>query len=122
MQAEDNKTLEGSIAVVTGAARSIGLACARRMAEQGATVVMTDIDSDEGRARCEELKTAGLHVDFQSLDVASEEGWQALLDHVLADYGRLDVLVNNEGPKGVPENYNPYVVAQKAPGENGHVA
>ena len=97
VQAEDNKTLEGSIAVVTGAARSIGLACARRMAEQGATVVMTDIDSDEGRARCEELKTAGLHVDFQSLDVASEEGWQALLDHVLADYGRLDVLVNNAG-------------------------
>jgi NAD(P)-dependent dehydrogenase (short-subunit alcohol dehydrogenase family) len=97
VQAEDNKRLKGSIVVVTGAARSIGLACAQRMAEQGATVVMTDIDSEEGQARCEELQATGLQVDFQSLDVSSEEGWQALLDHVLCEYERLDVLVNNAG-------------------------
>ena len=97
MRSTEQKVLQGEVAVVTGAARSIGLACARAMAEQGATVVMTDLDETEGQLRCNELTAAGLAVSFQPLDVASEEGWQALMDFVLASHGRLDILVNNAG-------------------------
>lgn len=96
-QAQNSNILDGSITVVTGAARSIGLACARVMAEQGATVVMADIDVSEGQARCQELQAAGLAVSFHPLDVASEAAWKTLMDDVLATHGRLDVLVNNAG-------------------------
>ncbi len=97
MQPDGPKLLQDSVAVVTGAARSIGLACARALAEQGATVIMTDLDAGEGQARCEDLSSAGLAVSFRSLDVASESGWQLVLDEVLAQHGRLDILVNNAG-------------------------
>lgn len=84
--------LDGKVCIVTGAARGIGAAIARAFHEEGATVVMTDVLADELHALAAELgQVAHCH------DVADEDGWAALLATVAADFGRLDVLVNNAG-------------------------
>ncbi|KQM21987.1 glucose 1-dehydrogenase [Novosphingobium sp. Leaf2] len=84
--------LDGKVCIVTGAARGIGAAIARAFHEEGATVVMTDLLEDQLHALAAEL---GQIAHLQ--DVAHEAGWQALVAQVEADFGRLDVLVNNAG-------------------------
>ena len=83
--------LHGKTALVTGAARGIGAAIARAFREEGADVVVTDIDAVAGQAAAD-----GIGACFIQLDVASEDGWQALAEAVPT----LDVLVNNAGITG----------------------
>ncbi|MGI9287474.1 MAG: SDR family NAD(P)-dependent oxidoreductase, partial [Pseudomonadales bacterium] len=85
--------VEGKIAIVTGAASGLGLACAQRLAEEGATVVVADVAEEQGRAAADGIVGA----EFAQLDVTSEPAWQALVDDVVNRHGRLDVLVNNAG-------------------------
>jgi NAD(P)-dependent dehydrogenase (short-subunit alcohol dehydrogenase family) len=87
--------LLGKVAVVTGAASGIGAATARRCAQEGARVVLTDVQAEKGAALAAEL---GQHFCVQ--DVTSEPGWVGLIEEVMSDYGRLDVLVNNAGVLG----------------------
>jgi len=90
-------TLAGRVALVTGAARGQGAAEARLLAENGAHVVITDVQ-DEGRRTAEEIdaSTPG-SAEFVALDVTDEAGWVTLAEDLRSRHGRLDVLVNNAG-------------------------
>jgi len=82
---------EARVALVTGAARGIGLACARRLAERGHAVVLTDVDEEAGAAAAAELRAGGHAASFAPLDVADPRAWAA----VAGSLERLDVLVSN---------------------------
>lgn len=84
--------LQGKIAIVTGAARGQGEATARLFAQQGATVVLTDVLVEQGEAVARDI---GASASFFRLDVTDEAGWSALVEQVIARHGRVDVLVNN---------------------------
>lgn len=89
--------IDGKVALVTGAAQGLGRAIAARLAEEGATLIITDIN---GRAI--ESAAAALGVHAMTQDVASEQGWQALVADVEARFGGLHILVNNAGIEGDP--------------------
>lgn len=84
--------LAGRVAVITGAGGGIGLAAARRMHAEGATIVVADIDADAGAAAADEL--SGL---FVPTDVADEDAVNALFDTAARRYGRIDIAFNNAG-------------------------
>lgn len=84
--------LAGRVAVITGAGGGIGLAAARRMHAEGATIVVADIDADAGAAAADEL--SGL---FVPTDVADEDAVNALFDTAVRRYGRIDIAFNNAG-------------------------
>jgi 3(or 17)beta-hydroxysteroid dehydrogenase len=86
--------LEGKIALITGAAMGLGAATARRLHREGAFVVLTDRNVDEGEKVAKEL---GERAEFRPLDVTQEAAWIAVVDAVVAAHGKLDVLVNNAG-------------------------
>lgn len=91
-------TLNGKIAVVTGAARGIGKAIATRLAREGAALMLSDVNGEGLPALCAELEAAGAPVAaHHAADLSREEGAQALLDATLAAHGRCDILVNNAG-------------------------
>lgn len=82
---------------MTGAAQGIGLAIAARLEEEGARVICCDIDEKAGRAAAD-----GLGAEFEALDVASEEAWEALIEGIASRHGALHILVNNAGIEGNP--------------------
>jgi 3(or 17)beta-hydroxysteroid dehydrogenase len=83
----------GKVAIITGGASGLGLASARRLAEEGATVVIADINAAQGESAARDIPL----VRFELLDVTCEANWIELVDKVIADFGRLDILVNNAG-------------------------
>jgi NAD(P)-dependent dehydrogenase (short-subunit alcohol dehydrogenase family) len=93
----DKFTLTGKIAVVTGAARGIGLAAVEAMAEAGALVVLTDMNAELLAGAVEALSAKGHRVEGELLDVTDRAGVEAVRDAVVARHGRVDVLVNNAG-------------------------
>lgn len=84
--------LRDRVVVVTGAASGLGLASARRMAEEGARIVAVDVDAEGATAAAKE--TGG---EFVVADVACEDQVRDLFDGVAARYGRIDVAFNNAG-------------------------
>ena len=89
------KRLAGRIILVTGSARGLGFAIAKRCAEEGATVEMCDILEDVGWLAAGELDAAGHTVHFQSCDITKQAEVDALFASIRARRGRLDGLVNN---------------------------
>ena len=89
--------LEGKIAVVTGAARGIGAACARRFAAEGAAVVIGDILEEQGEATAQSIRDAGGTAAFVACDTGDGPQARALIEETLSRHGRIDVLVNNAG-------------------------
>jgi 3(or 17)beta-hydroxysteroid dehydrogenase len=86
--------VEGKIAIVTGAASGIGRACARRLAIEGATVVLADRRVPAGEEAARELGPP--HV-FRALDVTDPAAWASVVDGTVRELGRLDILVNSAG-------------------------
>jgi 3(or 17)beta-hydroxysteroid dehydrogenase len=97
--------LENKIALVTGAARGIGRATAERFHEEGATVLVTDINDPDGE---EVARRLGSRAEYRHLDVSKEDDWRAVFSNIQEKYGRLDVLVNNAGITGHGETKGPH--------------
>jgi NAD(P)-dependent dehydrogenase (short-subunit alcohol dehydrogenase family) len=89
--------LIGRVAIITGAASGIGAATAHRLANEGATVVLTDINDDAGAEAAAHLAEQGATAVFLHHDVANAEEWQRVIDTVVQQFGQLDILVNNAG-------------------------
>ena len=87
--------LDSRVAFVTGASRGIGLATARRFAEEGASVRLTDVQGAEEAAGA--LKAEGLEVSGARVDVTNRGEVEAAVGETAETYGRLDILVNNAG-------------------------
>lgn len=92
------------VAVVTGGAAGIGAACAQRLLEEGASVVITDIDAARGQATARNLGAR-----FLEHDVALPADWKRISAAITEEHGRLDILVNNaayvgSSKRGSPEN------------------
>lgn len=85
--------LQDKIILITGGARGQGALEARLFTEEGASVVITDVDHAEGERLAAELPRAV----YLPLDVSDEANWASVVDSVIAKFGRLDVLVNNAG-------------------------
>ena len=91
-------SLDGKVAVVTGAGRGIGLAIARRLTEAGANVLLGDMDVPAAEASAAKLSAEfGRRVIGVSLNVAEESSIVALADRAVAEFGHLDIWVNNAG-------------------------
>ena len=86
-------SLTGKVAIVTGAAQGMGRAIAERFALEGARVVVTDVEDDEGRAVAKPLDGSV----FFHLDVGSPGDWTAVVEYAVSQFGSVDVLVNNAG-------------------------
>lgn len=89
-----NDRLAGKVAVITGGARGQGAAEAELFVRAGATVVITDVLDDEGKAMAEHLGDA---VSYLHHDVSSSQEWREVMASVVEQHGRIDVLVNNAG-------------------------
>ncbi len=89
--------LKGKVAIITGSAMGIGKATALKFAREGAKVVVCDVVAEAGQAVVDEIAAMGGEAFFASVDVTSAESVQALVDPVMARWGRVDVLVNNAG-------------------------
>jgi 3alpha(or 20beta)-hydroxysteroid dehydrogenase len=89
--------LAGKTALISGGARGQGAAHGRRLAEEGAAVILGDILEDAGEAHARELRAAGHTAHFLRLDVTAPEDWNAAVKTAEDRFGRLDILVNNAG-------------------------
>lgn len=86
------RDFDGKVIVITGAARGQGAAAAQLLASRGASVVVTDVLDEVGRATADQVGGT-----YRHLDVADPEQWKNLVESTMASHGRLDGLVNNAG-------------------------
>lgn len=91
--------LAGKVAIVTGAAQGIGEGIARLFAEEGASIVLADLNEAQGETVARQLQARGAfgQVVFQRCDVADAVPVRGLIDFTARELGRLDILVNNAG-------------------------
>ena len=97
--------LSGKTALVTGAARGIGQAIAAAFVAEGAWVCLSDVNDNAGRDAAAALGEAAR---FEHLDVREEADWSRVTSALLADWGGLDVLVNNAGVTGFEGSARPH--------------
>lgn len=91
--------LQDKSAIITGGARGIGAAIARRFATEGALVIIADVDADNGKSLADE--TGGV---FFLLDVSSEQDW----DRLATAHPQIDIVVNNAGITGFEDSPGPH--------------
>ena len=89
--------VENKVALITGAAMGLGRAAAVLLAQEGAKIVVTDINKSGGQNTVAEIVSAGGEALFLTHDVADLEQWRKIVDAAVDHFGRLDVLVNNAG-------------------------
>jgi 3(or 17)beta-hydroxysteroid dehydrogenase len=87
----------GKTALVSGGASGIGAATCRMLAREGAAVVVADVQDELGESVAADIRAAGGKAVFQRLDVRLEESWTAAVARAEAEFGRLNILVNNAG-------------------------
>lgn len=91
----DTRRFDGHGVVITGAARGIGAATARRLAEEGAGVLVTDADGAEAEKTAVALRDRGLTARARACDVTDRDSVEAAVAHAVDAFGSLDVLVNS---------------------------
>lgn len=89
--------LADKTAIVTGAADGLGWAMAQRFAEQGARIVVADLNEQRADARAEELKGRGYQALAVAVDVTNEQAVEAMTERAALTFGSIDVLINNAG-------------------------
>lgn len=89
--------IQGKVVAITGASSGIGEATARLLASRGARVVLGARRTDRLETLAADIKAAGGEVAYRALDVTQREPVQAFVEHAVATFGRIDVLVNNAG-------------------------
>jgi NAD(P)-dependent dehydrogenase (short-subunit alcohol dehydrogenase family) len=92
-----NARLAGKSALITGGARGQGAAHGRRLAEEGASVLLADILDDLGEQHARGLQAAGHDVHYLHVDVTDPQHWHAAIQAAEERFGHLDILVNNAG-------------------------
>lgn len=104
-------SLQGKVALVTGAGSGIGRASARAFAREGASVVVSDIDHEGGQATVRLIEKAGGEASFVAADVADHDQVKSLITRTVELYGSLDCAHNNAGIEGATVPIADYGVA-----------
>jgi 3(or 17)beta-hydroxysteroid dehydrogenase len=102
--------LKNKVALITGAAKGIGQACAELFAHEGATVILSDIDDTLGQQARDKINSQKI-IDpchYFHLDVEQEDQWQQIMAQIKDLFGHLDILVNNAGIIGFDETRGPH--------------
>lgn len=89
--------VSGKVALVTGGAVGLGAATAKLLAKEGAQVVVTDINEDDGKQVAKDIIDAGGDAIFIRHDVTDEAEWESVYEQTVGKFGRVDVVVNNAG-------------------------
>lgn len=89
------KSLQDQVAIVTGGGQGIGGATARRLAEEGARVLIADVDVEAANTNVERIRSAGGAAEFILADVSQTEQIQAMVEKAVSQWGKLNILVNN---------------------------
>ena len=90
--------VEGKVAIVTGAASGLGLASSKKLIQEGARVVLTDINQQGLETIKEHLSEfSETQYSTEYLDVTSEESWQEIIEKVELEYGKINILINSAG-------------------------
>ena len=89
--------LADKVALVTGAAQGIGLACAQAFAREGAHVLLSDVNENAGRREVLRLRSEGMRAGFAACDVSRKIQVEAAVAAAVGEFGRLDILVANAG-------------------------
>ena len=99
-------SVQGKVAIVTGAASGIGRGTALALSSRGATVVVADLDLEGGHLVAQEIRAAGGTATAVRLDVGEDSGFEQLKVQLLAEFGRIDIVMNNAGviTRGLPEH------------------
>lgn len=95
--------IKGKVAVITGAGSGIGRATAERLAREGASIVVADVDEAGGAETVRRIESAGAKAIFVKTEVTSESDTRRMLETATGKFGRLDILHNNAGvATGIP--------------------
>lgn len=92
--------LRDKVVIISGAASGLGSADARRLAAEGAALVLGDVLADAGHALAAELEARGCRAVFVHHDVTDPAQWEQVTQMAMSRFGRIDVLVNNAGISG----------------------
>jgi NAD(P)-dependent dehydrogenase (short-subunit alcohol dehydrogenase family) len=92
--------LEGRVAIITGAARGIGLAAVNRLAEDGADIVAFDLPGSPLADAVQAAESAGRRAVAYEGDVSQTDAWRGVVDLAQSEFGRIDILFNNAGISG----------------------
>ncbi len=89
--------IENRVVLITGSASGMGRQTAQRFAEKGAAVVINDIDADKVRSTVEDFRGRGFRVFGAVADISNKAAVEGMVQNVMTEFGRIDVLVNNAG-------------------------
>ena len=93
-------TAKGKIAIITGATGGIGFAVAKRLGQDGYTVILNGINDEAGKERVEELTKEGITAEYYGFDVTKEDEVTSNINAIGEKYGKIDALINNAGGLG----------------------